>query len=131
MTNKKEYAYKAIAVFNTLDALREILSNITTKTENSAYKLLEILSHLEDDGASVYVGHECGIGHTATDFDDTDELGVAKTKVFEYISWINGKPTLEFTDGTTSTNFAIDDILYFVRDLLDEVRANAPDIFVN
>ena len=109
------------------DAYTEIASKITARLIKvlSLATAQNIFNDVENNGVYyAYVGHECGIPHTATDFSDEDENGVAKTKVIEYIGYNPAVKKLEalFEDGTKSTYFAIDDLAYLWDDLRDELE---------
>lgn len=113
-----------IASFHEANAFHAVYKDLGRKLQDKLIELLIALNNINGEQNWVYVGHEMGIPHTATDFADTDENGIAKTKVFEYISCQKGlhKLAIQFGNGSESTAFAIDDLAYLMEDVLNEIQ---------
>lgn len=122
-----------IASFHEANAFNTVYKDLGRKLQDKLIELLIALNNTNGEQNWVYVGHEMGIPHTATDFADRDENDIAKTKVFEYISCQKGlhKLAIQFEDGSESTDFAIDDLAYLMEDVLDEVQCMAEDMMLD
>ena len=129
MKQEKKNAYDFVGCFHALIAQKKIYADIEKDIVKKIKELLSQFITLTDGELDVlYVGHACGIPHTATDFSDVDDNGVAKMKIFEYIRLTDdGELEVEFEDGTKSTNFVIDDTSYLVDDILDEIKYLSED----
>ncbi len=129
MKQEKKNAYDFVGCFHALIAQKKIYADIEKDIVKKIKELLSQFITLTDGELDVlYVGHDCGIPHTATDFSDVDDNGVAKMKIFEYIRLTDdGELEVEFEDGTKSTNFVIDDTSYLVDDILDEIKYLSED----
>ena len=114
---------KVLAYYNALDAQKEILVDVQRRVNDSLVSMLSALNTVRGKRTWISVEHEMGIPHTTVDFDDTDEYGIAKGKVFDALS-VNpdtGKLELMSETGDILTNFAIDDLAYLVDDVLPEI----------
>jgi hypothetical protein len=114
---------KVMAFYNALEAQKGILVDVLGRMEKSIVDMLTTLNTVKKNQVWIYLGHEMGIPHTVVDFNDEDENGIAKSKVFDYIS-VNpdtGELVVMFDNGTVSDRFSIDDMAYLTEDLLAEV----------
>ena len=122
MKQNKNNQFDFVGCFRAIMALGKAYSDIAKDIKEKLVELLTLFNTLRGEEDMIYVGHECGIPHTATDFNDNDENGIPKTKVFEYIGISNERLTITFEDGTKSTDFAIDDLSYLLDDISSEIQ---------
>ena len=80
----------------------------------------ELTKFLELYGKTLDIEYEQGVPHTAFDFHEDDEDGQPKQKRLCGLYTKNGNLVAQFTDGTESTSFAIDDIAYLIDEIYIE-----------
>ena len=122
MKQNKNNQFDFVGCFHAIMALGKVYTDIAKDIKEKLVELLMLFNTLRGKEDMIYVGHECGIPHTATDFGDCDENDIPKTKVFEYIGISNECLTIMFEDGTKSVDFAIDDLAYLLDDISSEIQ---------